>query len=116
MSPLKSFSGTLIDDEFRLSLEDLCHACHRERGWAITLIEEGILQPRGKGPSDWFFDNLDMLHARRVMRLQRDLQVNLAGAAVIVQLLDKMQALQHRLGHVDDDITDIKTPISLRAG
>ena len=72
MSPLKSFSGTLIDDEFRLSLEDLCHACHQERGWVITLIEEGILQPRGKGPSDWFFDNLDMLHARQVMRLQRD--------------------------------------------
>lgn len=107
MGQIKSISGTLIDDDFMLSLDELCHLCHQETAWVITLIDEGILKPRGGQPSDWLFDNRDMRHARQVLHLQRDLQVNLAGAAVIIELMDELHQLRRRLNQAEDDITDI---------
>lgn len=39
------------------------------------------------------------LCVRRVARLQRDLGVNAAGAAVILDLLERIQELEDQLGH-----------------
>jgi MerR-like DNA binding protein len=41
------------------------------------------------------------LRVGRFVRLQRDLGVNREGAAVIVDLLDRIEALEHRLAQLE---------------
>lgn len=68
-----------------------------ETDWLITLVEEGILVPSEPEPARWRFTGVHLRRARRVLRLQRDLNVNLAGAALALELLEELETLRARL-------------------
>ena len=57
------------------------------------MAEAGILEPRGQAPGTWRFPGTSVTHVRIVVRLQRDLGVNLAGAALVLDLLDRLKRL-----------------------
>lgn len=59
------------------------------------LISLGAIET---GPDAGGFACEVTLRVGRFARLQRDLGVNLEGAAVIVELLDRIEALEHELG------------------
>jgi len=54
--------------------------------------------PEGTAPERWRFPGMQLRRARVAVRLQRDLGVNTAGAALALQLLDEIEALRARLG------------------
>jgi chaperone modulatory protein CbpM len=87
----------VLDARAALTLAELSRACavHAER--IIELVEEGILSPSGREPQVWRFSGVHLRRARVVLRLERDLGVNLAGAALAIQLLEEVDALQARL-------------------
>lgn len=89
--------AALLDDSTTLRLGDLCRACNAHAEWVIELVEEGILEVQGPDPSRWRFSCAGLRRARIVWRLQQDLGVNLAGAAVAVELLEELDALRRRL-------------------
>jgi chaperone modulatory protein CbpM len=82
--------GTLLDDESGLTLDDLCRICRQQRDLVITMVEEGILDPEGDAPETWRFSGVSVTHVRIVVRLQRDLGVNLPGAALVLDLLNRL--------------------------
>jgi chaperone modulatory protein CbpM len=88
----------LVVEEIHLTLVELCQAaCVPEaeiRAWVI----EGVLEPRGAAPQEWRFSGASLRRARTAFRLSRDLQVNLAGIALALDLLDEIEALRSRLG------------------
>ena len=88
--------GDWVEEELELSLADLSRACTVDAEWLITLVEEGILEPRQRG-ARMQFGGASLKRARTVQRLQRDLGVNLAGAALALELLDEIEALRARL-------------------
>ena len=47
--------------------------------------------------SQWRFTGLHLRHARVAIRLQRDLGVNAAGAALALQLMDELDTVRARL-------------------
>ena len=100
-SNMQTYSGVLIEDDDELSLGELCRACAIHADWLIELVNEGILEPRGRDASHWRFSSLELVRVRRVMRLQQDLDVNLAGAALALQLLDEIDSLRARLRTLD---------------
>ena len=63
----------------------------------MELIEEGVIVPGGDAPEVWRFSALHLRRARVAIRLQRDLGVNLAGAALALQLLDELDTLRSQL-------------------
>jgi len=87
-------SGIVLDEEMVLSLGDLCHACSRHAEWVVELVDEGILQPAGGEPSRWRFPGTSLQRARTAMRLQQDLQINLAGVALALDLMDEIESLR----------------------
>ncbi len=93
----KIFDGVLLDEECSLTLGDLSRACAVHAEWLLELVEEGILEPRGRGPADWRFSAPQLQRARIVRNLQRDLGVNLAGAALALELLEELERLRARL-------------------
>jgi chaperone modulatory protein CbpM len=61
------------------------------------LVQEGILDPRRDRPGHWRFSAASLQRARTAIRLQRDLDINLAGVALALQLLDEIDSLRARL-------------------
>jgi chaperone modulatory protein CbpM len=94
-------SGVVLDEEMTLSLAELCRAscvCAEE---VIAMVEEGLLEPGGTSPADWYFPADSLLRLRAALRLQRDLQINLAGVALAMDLLDELRVLRERLRQLE---------------
>lgn len=99
----KTLSGVLLDEQTELSLSELCNACSSHAEWVIELVEEGVLEPIGHTRSQWRFSAISLQRAHTAMRLQRDLDINLAGVALALDLLDEIEALRTRLSRFDTE-------------
>ena len=87
-------SGDLLDEEMDISLAQLCRVCALRPELAIAMVEEGILKPSGKQAGHWRFPPGSIRRARVALRLQQDLDLNLAGAALVLKLLDRIRRLE----------------------
>lgn len=94
---LPQLAGIILDEQTELTLAELSRACAAQAQFIIELVEEGVLDPAGGEPAHWRFTGVHMRRARVAVRLQRDLGLNLAGAALALQLLDEVEALRLRL-------------------
>lgn len=94
---LPQFAICILEEQTQLTLADLCRACavHAER--IIELVDVGVLEPRGREPSRWIFGGASLHRARAALRLQHDLEIDLAGAALALELLDEIASLRARL-------------------
>jgi len=92
----ETLTGELME-EMNLTLGDLCRACGVHAEWIAALVEEGVLEPRGRGMTHWRFTSGSVRRVQMVMRLQRDLQINLSGAALALELVEEIRALRARL-------------------
>ncbi|MDJ0778963.1 MAG: chaperone modulator CbpM [Gammaproteobacteria bacterium] len=93
--------GELLDDGIELSLAELCRACQLPAERIFELVEEGIVEPRGRTPARWRFHALHLRRVRRAQRLQRDLGVNTPGIALALELLEEVESLRARLRHFE---------------
>jgi len=100
---LPQLAGTILDEEAPLTLAELTRACAAHAELIIELVEEGVLAPVGREPHRWRFTGAHLRRARVALHLQRDLGVNLAGAALALQLLDEVEALRARLRAMGGD-------------
>ena len=93
----KILTGTLLDEQVHLSLTAISDACSTRTEWVIELVEEGILEPSGKEQSHWQFSGSSLSRAQTARRLQSDLAINLAGVALVLDLMEEIEALRNRL-------------------
>lgn len=80
---------TVLDDHVEFTLLELCRLCDVSARHIAEIVDEGIIEPAGTTPMHWRFTGLMMRRVQVVLRLERDLEINLPGAAVIIQLLEK---------------------------
>jgi chaperone modulatory protein CbpM len=89
--------GTLVDESTLLSLEDLCRICAIERRHVVEFVEEGVLEVAAIDADQWRFRGGALRRARIAMRLQRDLELNLVGVALALDLMDEIQHLRREI-------------------
>lgn len=94
---LSVLSGTCLDENSILSMTEICHAFNVEAEQIIELVEEGIVEPQGKDHEQWRFSGVSLRRIRIALQLQHDLDVNSAGAALALELLDEIELLRSRL-------------------
>jgi len=97
MPEKKYLTVDVLDDNYELSLADLCRCCSVQADTIIAMVEEGMLSPAGLSPTDWRFSGTALHHVEITLNLQRDLHVNLAGAALALELLEEIEELRCRL-------------------
>ena len=90
----KVLVGEVLEEGYIVTLADLCRSCTVETHTITTLVEEGILEPRGGDVEHWRFTISSLKRVKTVIHLQRDLGVNLAGAALALVLLDQIAELK----------------------
>ncbi|WP_426147707.1 chaperone modulator CbpM [Polaromonas sp. DSR2-3-2] len=98
---LVQVTGLILEDQTELSLDDLCRACAAQAERIVELVDEGLLTPAGTAPGEWRFTGVHLHRARVALRLESDLGVNLAGAALALELLDELDALRERVQRLE---------------
>ena len=97
----RTVPAMLADEECHLSLAELCRACGLPAEHVIEFVEHGLLEPRGSEPRQWRFCELSVRRVYRAQRLERDLGVNVAGAALALDLLDELERLRARVRRLE---------------
>lgn len=84
-----------------LSLKDLCRFCQADEAWVIELVEYGVLEPLGGTAQNWHFQGASIARAKKARRLNRDLGINVAGVALVLELLEERDAVLSRLSRYE---------------
>ena len=96
-----TLSAVILDDQSDVTLEELCEACRVEQAVIIELVEEGIVEPMTEKVQPWRFSATTLPRVVRALRLQRDLELNLAGVAFALELIGEIETLRNRLKGMD---------------
>jgi chaperone modulatory protein CbpM len=94
MNQHESTSGIILDEHLRLTLHEVCEVCGIEESIVIDMVREGIAEPIDEAEARWEFSGVAVARLRTAHRLQRDLHVNLAGAALALDLLEEIAGLR----------------------
>ena len=99
MSTLSVVVGlpVLVEDDVRFTLVELCRASHADAELVQALVQEGVLSPTGSAMADWRFEGASLRRARSALRLTRDLELTVAGTALVIDLLDQIEDLHAQL-------------------
>lgn len=81
-------------EEIILSPEQLCEIFGIEVMMIRDLVAYDILVPSGHAPDEWLFDMAQLKRLRTALRLQRDLELNLAGVALVLHMLEELEELR----------------------
>jgi chaperone modulatory protein CbpM len=98
MSPADdpAFPATLFDESMILSIQDLSRMCAVDERHIVEFVEEGVLNVVNIR-SEWHFTGDALRRARLAVRLERDLELNLPGVALAVELIDELAQLRREL-------------------
>lgn len=80
-----------------VTLTEICRSCSVHADWVIELVDQGILDAEGPDPTAWRFQAWSIRRVSRARRLQHDLGVNLAGLALVLDLIEERDRLRTRL-------------------
>ena len=94
---LQALAGELLDESLELDLDAFCRLCHVERSLVVEMVSEGVIEPAGGQDAGWTFTGIEVRRAQIALRLTRDLNVNLPGAALALDLLEEIELLRRHL-------------------
>ncbi len=86
--------GQIVDDEVEFTFVELCQVTGASEDELTLWVAEGAFDPNGNGPQDWRFSGASLRRVRTAQRLARDLQINPPGVALVLDLLDQIDALR----------------------
>jgi chaperone modulatory protein CbpM len=89
--------GEIVEDEVEFTFVELCRVSGASEEQLTMWISEGAFEPRGARPEEWRFSGAALRRVRTANRLARDLEINAAGIALALDLLDEIDALRAQL-------------------
>ncbi len=89
-------NGTVLDENTRCGLPELCSLCGVTAEMVQDMIVEGLISPLREEPLQWRFTYVEIRRVQTAVRLQRDLRVNLPGCALVLDLLEELEELRHQ--------------------
>ena len=76
---------------------EVCEICGVTLERVTSFVEFGVLIPEGAEPEEWRFPAQSILQTRRASRLQRDLELDLPGLALVLELIEENANLRRDL-------------------
>ena len=90
--------GSVVEEEVVLTTVELCRAVRTSEQQIEIWVHEGVLQPSGRSRDEWRFGGDSLARMRQATRLMQDLEINTAGVALALDLLERIAELETRLG------------------
>ena len=96
----ESTSSPGIFEEYAvLRVRDLSRICAVDERHIVELVHEGVLNVVDADGTEWRFTGEALRRARLALRLERDLEINLAGVALALELMEEIEQLRRRVRH-----------------
>jgi chaperone modulatory protein CbpM len=89
--------GSVVENEIHMSIVELSHASRTPQEMIMSWVTEGVLSPSGSSPEDWRFGGDSLRRAKTAAHLTHDLELNIAGVALALDLLDEIAELRTRI-------------------
>lgn len=89
--------GSVVEEDVELTAVELGRACRTSEQQIEVWVYEGVLQPSGATRETWRFGGDSLARMRQATRLMQDLEINSAGVALALDLLDRIAELESRL-------------------
>lgn len=89
--------GQIVEEAVEFTLVELCRAAGASEQQLTLWIAEGAVEPRGDSPQASRFEGAALRRVRTAQRLTRDFEINAAGIALALDLLDEIEALRSQL-------------------
>ncbi|WP_068323760.1 chaperone modulator CbpM [Polynucleobacter yangtzensis] len=89
--------GEVVENEVHMTIVELSHASRTPEDLIMTWVSEGVLSPAGSSPQDWRFSGDSLRKAKTAAHLTYDLELNVPGVALALDLLDEIAQLRARL-------------------
>jgi len=86
--------GQLLDESLEVEFGELCRMCHASEDFVLELVAEGVIEPEGPERAHWRFTGRSVYRTQVALRLHRDLDVNLPGVALALDLLEEIRRLR----------------------
>ena len=90
-------SGNLVSNVPNLRLEDVCETCGLSEVTVRAYVEEGVVDVQRDDTGKWRVSEVSVVRLQKAYRLQRDLGLNPAGAALALDLLGQIETLKSQL-------------------
>ena len=87
----------MLDELDGMTLDELARICSCNTEWIVELVAEGVLEPGGRDVAEWRFSGTCMLRTQTALRLYQDLNINVAGIALVMDLMEQVEELQGQL-------------------
>ena len=87
----------IVNQSDTFTLEQFCSVCRIAPQLVTEMVEEGVIEPHGASKSEWMFTYSAVIRIQRACRLQHDLEINLPGVALSVDLLEEIDQLRLEL-------------------
>ena len=87
-------TGVIIE---KLTLDEFSQVIKIEKKIVIEMVEYQLFQPEGKDPEEWLFDAFSLKRGRIAASFYHDLEVNMQGVALALELMDKIEDLQQQI-------------------
>ena len=90
-------SGAIFEESDLLTVEELSRICAVDERHIVELVDEGVISVVEVGSVQRRFSGTALRRARLALRLERDLELNLAGVALALELLEEVERLRREL-------------------
>jgi len=92
-----ALTGAIFEESALLTVKDLSRMCAVEERHIVELVDEGVLSVIEIGTSEWRSSGAALRRTRLALRLERDLELNLAGVALALDLMEELERLRREL-------------------
>jgi chaperone modulatory protein CbpM len=89
-----ALSGAIFEESEVITLKDLSRMCAVDERHLVEYVEEGVIHAVAVSSNEWQFSGAALRRTRMALRLERDLEINLAGVALALELLDELHRLR----------------------
>jgi chaperone modulatory protein CbpM len=93
----QALPGAIFEESAVLTVRDLSRMCAVDERHIVEFVEEGVLTTVEVNTTEWHFSGAALRRARLALRLERDLELNLAGVALALELMDELEHLRREL-------------------
>ncbi len=90
-------TGKILSEDPKLALNEICETCGLPEAKIKAYIEEGVVEVRGDDITRWRFSEISVVRIQKAYRLERDLRLNPAGAALALELMSQIEELKNQI-------------------
>ena len=86
----------MVNDNIFYTTNAICHSHELNQDSINEMVAWGIAEPSGDKPEKWLFTHKDFVRIGRASRFRKELDINIPGAALALQLLEEIQNLRDK--------------------